>query len=112
MGQATIVVTALLAVVFALVFAQVSKNLFDIVQGIMSLLAPPLAVVFLLGVLWKRMNNVAAQWVLYFGGTACVLIAGFGFLNQLSQPYVLASLLAVVLLPVSRSCWYWRSLFR
>ena len=84
-GQITIIVTALLAVVFALVFAQVSKNLFDIVQGIMSLLAPPLAVVFLLGVLWKRMNNVAAQWVLYFGGAACIL-AGIGFLTNFPSP--------------------------
>ena len=84
-GQITTVVTALLAVVFAMLFSRIGKNLFDIVQGTMSLLAPPLTVVFLLGVLWKRMNNVAAQWVLYCGGTAC-LVVGIGFLSGFPDP--------------------------
>ena len=79
-GQLTILATALLSIAFAIIFSKVDKNLFDIVQGLMSLLAPPLTVVFVLGVLWKKMNNIAAQWVLYFGGTACIII-GIGFLT-------------------------------
>ncbi len=73
-GRATMLLTALLAVAAALLFSRISKNLFEIVQGIMSLLAPPLTVVFLLGVLWKRMHSRAAEWVLYFGGTLCILV--------------------------------------
>ena len=84
-GQFTIVGTALLAVGMALAFSQVAKNLFEIVQGIMSLLAPPLTVVFLLGVLWKRMNSRAAEWVLYFGGSLCVLV-GTAFVAGYPSP--------------------------
>ncbi len=45
------------------------KGLYDYLQGVQSYLAPPIAVVFFLGVFWKRMNAK---------GCMATLITGFG----------------------------------
>lgn len=42
-------------------------NLFDLFQAILGFLAPPLSVVFLLGVLWKKMTSRAANLILSLG---------------------------------------------
>jgi len=42
-------------------------NLFDIFQSILGFIAPPMAVVFLFGVLWKKTTTKAANFILLFG---------------------------------------------
>ena len=43
------------------------KGLYDYLQGIQSYLAPPIFVVFLLGVFWKRLNAKGCLWALIVG---------------------------------------------
>jgi SSS family solute:Na+ symporter len=43
------------------------KGLYDYLQGIQSYLAPPIFVVFFLGVFWKRLNAKGALWALIVG---------------------------------------------
>jgi SSS family solute:Na+ symporter len=53
-------------------------------QGLVSILAPPLSVVFLAGAVWKRSNNIAAEVVLYGGGFICLIL---GACHVLNYPY-------------------------
>ena len=43
------------------------KGLYDYLQGIQSYLAPPIFVVFFLGVFWKRLNAKGCLWALIVG---------------------------------------------
>ena len=60
------------------------KGFFELSQGLVSILAPPLAVVFLAGIMWKRVNSIAAETVLYGGGLLCLAV---GACHVLSYPY-------------------------
>ena len=42
-------------------------NLFDIFQAVLGFLAPPMSVLFLFGVLWKKTTTRAANFTLLFG---------------------------------------------
>jgi solute:Na+ symporter, SSS family len=42
-------------------------NLFDVFQAVLGFIAPPMSVVFLFGVLWKRTTTKAANFALSFG---------------------------------------------
>ena len=42
-------------------------NLFDVFQAVLGFIAPPMSVVFLFGVLWKRTTTRAANFALSFG---------------------------------------------
>lgn len=53
-------------------------NLFDVFQSVLGFLAPPMSVVFLLGVLWKRMTTRAANLILSLG---TVISIGVGVVN-------------------------------
>jgi len=44
-----------------------SKGLYDYLQGVQSYLAPPIFVVFFLGVFWKRLNAKGCFWALITG---------------------------------------------
>jgi len=80
-GRWATVVAAFLGVLLAGLFAHSGKGFFEISQGLVSILAPPISVVFLFGVLWKRVNSIAAEIVLYVGGLACVIISICNVLN-------------------------------
>jgi solute:Na+ symporter, SSS family len=54
-------------------------NLFDVFQAVLGFIAPPMSVVFLLGVLWKRMTTLAANFVLS-AGTALSFLIGVSYL--------------------------------
>ena len=57
-------------VVIALAWIPVIKNargLYDYLQSVQSYLAPPIFVVFFLGVFWKRMNAAGAFWAMAIG---------------------------------------------
>lgn len=75
-GRYTIVVGCIVAVLMAVAIDQIKGlNLFDVFQSILGFIAPPLAAVFLMAVLWKRTNKAAVNTLLTFGS---VLSLGVG----------------------------------
>ncbi|MFD2967520.1 sodium:solute symporter family transporter [Sphingobacterium bambusae] len=77
-GRYTIIVGCLASVLVALAIDQIKGlNLFDVFQSILGFIAPPLAVIFLLAVLWRRTNRAAVNTLLTFGA---VLSLGTGIL--------------------------------
>lgn len=67
-GRYTLIVGCFVAVMMAIAIDQIKGlNLFDIFQSILGFIAPPLAAVFLLAVLWKKTNRVAVNTILTFG---------------------------------------------
>src|SRR5690606_33253754 len=66
-GRYTIVVGCVLAVLVAVAIDQIQGlNLFDVFLSILGFIAPPLAVIFLMAVLWKRTNKAAVNTLLTF----------------------------------------------
>src|SRR5690606_24187065 len=75
-GRYTIIVGCFVSVLMAIAIDQIKGlNLFDVFQSILGFIAPPLAVIFLLAVLWKRTNRAAVNTLLTFGA---VLSLGTG----------------------------------
>ncbi|KYP15204.1 sodium/solute symporter [Flavihumibacter sp. CACIAM 22H1] len=108
MGKWITVVAGLIAIGIAWLFSRSGKGFFELSQGMVSILAPPLSVVFITGVLWKRMSSLAAEVVLYGGGLICLVIgvctvlnlphAGFWPHFLMLSVYLFAGLLAVAIL--------------
>ena len=71
-GRAITLLAALAGIVFALLMSIPKRNLLDLLQSLISYMAPPMAVVFLVGVLWKRATAKAAFWTLIVGMVGCV----------------------------------------
>lgn len=84
MGKWVTVAAAALAVGVASLFSHSGKGFFELTQGLVSILAPPLSVVFLAGIVWKRVGSLAAEIVLYGGGAICVAV---GMCHVLNFPY-------------------------
>ena len=61
--------------------ASASGQLFDYIQSITSYLAPPIAVVFLMAVLWPRLNEKANCLFVLF-------LASLFFFNERKPPLV------------------------
>jgi len=67
-GRVVTVLGAVIAVVLAVGIESIKGlNLFDIFQAILGFIAPPMSVVFLFGVLWKRTTRKAANFTLSVG---------------------------------------------
>src|SRR5690606_37709371 len=67
-GQLKVVVVCFVAVLMALAIDQIKGlNLFDVFQSILGFIAPPLAAVFLLAVLWNKTSQFAVNSLLTFG---------------------------------------------
>jgi SSS family solute:Na+ symporter len=76
MGRITVVAGCIFAIGMALAIDCIKGlNLFDVFQSILGFIAPPLAVVFLLTVFWKRTSRKAVNFVLSIGS---VLSLGTG----------------------------------
>ena len=68
-GSASRVTVVLLASIFiAFLYIESPETLFQLVQRIFFYIAPPFAVVFLLGLIWRRANATAAVWTIVLGG--------------------------------------------
>lgn len=68
MGRITVVAGCLLAIIIALAIDNIKGlNLFDIFQSVLGFIAPPLSVVFLLTVFWKRTTRKAVNTILSAG---------------------------------------------
>lgn len=67
-GRYTVIMGCLISVFVALAIDQIKGlNLFDVFQSILGFIAPPLAVAFLMAVLWKRTNRAAINTILTLG---------------------------------------------
>lgn len=67
-GRMTVVVGCLFAILMALAIDSIKGlNLFDVFQSVLGFIAPPLSVVFLLTVFWKRTTRTAVNTVLSAG---------------------------------------------
>ncbi|ATP55738.1 Na+/glucose cotransporter [Pedobacter ginsengisoli] len=84
MGRWITIIAAIVGVGIAMVFSYSGKNFFELSQGLVSILAPPLSVVFLAGVMWKRVNSISVEIVLYGGGFVCLIL---GACHVLNYPY-------------------------
>lgn len=86
-GQWVTVLAAVLAVGVAYLFSLSGKGFFELSQGMVSILAPPLSVVFVGGISWKRVNRAAAEAVLYGGGLVCLIVGACHILNFPSKAF-------------------------
>lgn len=67
-GRIVTAVGAMIAILLALLIDSIKGlNLFDVFQSVLGFIAPSMSVVFLLGVLWKKMTTLAANIVLSAG---------------------------------------------
>jgi len=76
MGRISVIAGCVLAVIVVLAIDNIKGlNLFDVFQSILGFIAPPLSVVFLLTVFWKRTTRTAVNFTLSVGS---VLSLGVG----------------------------------
>jgi SSS family solute:Na+ symporter len=67
-GRLTIFAGCIFAIMMAIAIDSIKGlNLFDVFQAILGFIAPPLSVVFLLSVFWKRMSKKAVNFILSWG---------------------------------------------
>lgn len=67
LGRVITVFVGALAVLIALALDTVGRDLFNLLQGVIAFVAPPMGAVFLIGVLWKRATASAAFSTLVLG---------------------------------------------
>ena len=65
---------AVIGILFTLAMRCAEKNMFDLFQSIIGFIAPPMAAVFLAGVLWKRATGAAAIWTLAAGSAVSLSV--------------------------------------
>ncbi len=85
-GMVTGVVVLILSVFIAFLYIEQKESLFVLVQQVFFYIAPPFAVVFLLGLLWRRANGTAA---------IVTIISGFFFLMLLLKGIPFAHIPAI-----------------
>ncbi|MEP1891570.1 MAG: Na+/glucose cotransporter, partial [Cyclobacteriaceae bacterium] len=79
-GRIVTILGASIAIVMTLAIDSIKGlNLFDLFQAILGFIAPPMSVVFLTGVLWKKMTTKAANFILA-GGTVLSIGTGIFYL--------------------------------
>lgn len=67
-GRMTVIVGCLFAIMMAIAIDSIrGLNLFDVFQAVLGFIAPPLSVVFLLAVFWKRTSKRAVNFTLSIG---------------------------------------------
>lgn len=82
-GKQVAVLAGMVSVLVAIFFAGSDKGLFELGQSLGTYLAPPVATVFVLGLLWKRATPIAAELTLYLGTLICVIM---GFCQLIDFP--------------------------
>src|SRR5688572_26629158 len=84
-GLVILIVSMLMAFYFS---AHRELSLYEQLQSIFFFIAPPFAVIFMLGLLWRRANATAAVWtiILGFAFTAFLVFYAFKYIEVL-KPY-------------------------
>jgi SSS family solute:Na+ symporter len=95
-GRMATGVVVLLGILWIPVMASVSEGgLYQYLQSVQSYLAPPITAVFLLGLLWGRINAQGAVWGLVIGfviGMGKLTVQTFFGAGKLESPAVLATI--------------------
>lgn len=112
-GRVVTVVGSIVSIAIALALNNIEgMDLFSIFQSLIAFMSPPMAAVFLIGVLWKRANSKAAITTL-IGGSALCLGVGITYLATQGKPgfewwpnfmllaFYLFAFLSVVMIAVS-----------
>jgi len=82
LGRVITGIISVLAVLCAIAMGGVGRDLFSLFQAIIGYVAPPVAAVFLVGVLWRRATGRAAFLTLAGGTTLCLTIGALDFYNK------------------------------
>lgn len=83
-GRIVTLFGSVLSVFISMGISQIdSSDLFMLLQSILGFLAPPMAVVFIMGVLWKRVTPIAANTILSLGS---VISIGIGLCSLFGIP--------------------------
>lgn len=82
-GRAMTLIIAIASVFIAMSMESFGKDLFNLLQGIIAFFAPPMAAVFLIGVLWKNATSKAALSTLVIGS---VLSLSIGYCQMKNIP--------------------------
>ncbi len=80
-GRAMTLFIAVVSVFIALSMQSVGRDLFNLLQGIIAFFAPPMAAVFLIGVLWRKATSTAAFLTLVIGSIVSLSIGFCQFKN-------------------------------
>jgi SSS family solute:Na+ symporter len=80
-----VVVTAIVAMGAALLMLRSGKNVFDTLQNVIASFSPPVAVLFLSGIGWRRATAAGSRATLYVGALVSL---GFGILELLQWPRI------------------------
>ena len=83
-GKRVTIIAGLISVGVAIFFASADKGLFELGQSLGTYLAPPVATVFILGLLWKGATPRAAELTLYIGTALCLTM---GFCQLIDYPH-------------------------
>lgn len=84
-GRVVTLIGAIIAIFLTMAIDSIKGlKLFDVFQAILGFIAPPMAVVFLFGVLWKKTTTRAANFAL-IGGTAISMGTGLFYLIGISH---------------------------
>ena len=78
-GRLATTVLVILAILWVTFIEYISITLFMFLQNIQAYIAPPIAAVFLIGLLWKRVNGKGATWTLITGA----IIGAFRIITEL-----------------------------
>ena len=73
-GRMATITAALIGILFTMAMRSAEKNIFDLLQGLIGFIAPPMAAVFVIGVLWKRATSTAAFATLVAGSIVSLSI--------------------------------------
>ena len=66
-GVLTSVLVLAIAIVLGGFIGRLGGSLFEYVQALYAFFAPPFAAIFLLGILWRRINSTGALWTILIG---------------------------------------------
>ncbi len=86
-GRLVILAAGVLAVFIALVISQIEMDLFGIGQSMISFLAPAMACVFFIGILWPRATSKAALVTLIGGTVISIITAVMYYRNWPSEDF-------------------------
>lgn len=81
-GRLATVVVVVFGVLWIFVIQSMGKSLYNYIQSVQSLLAPAIAAVFLLGVIWKKTSPKAGMWTLIIG----LLLGGTRLVTMIVNP--------------------------
>ena len=81
-GRIVTLISSIIGILIALGISRIEgSDMFILFQSVLGFLAPPMAVVFLIGVLWKKTTPIAANIVLSFGSILSITIGIFSLLK-------------------------------